>query len=310
KTKYKKRKEKKENVNKKKYPPQNKTSYKLNQNDNKTAVTQVLSELREFFFSYLFLFVSESFPVFYKNAVASDVIGIRSNVAMIKSDLNALTLRLTSVESRVEVLESGDVDKVARIDRLEEDIAYQSRFTSDLWDRLQDLENRSRRNNIRVLGVPEGSEEGFPSGPAFLMSLLQEILQLEPGVSFEIERALRSLGPRPGFGQRPRLIIARFLRFLDRNKVLQLSRGKGELTWRRGKVMIFPDMSPELAALRHQFIPVRRKCISLGLKYAIQYSALLQILVGGQNKNFADPEEALAFLNTVPPAEEGPRNAP
>uniref|UniRef100_H2ZUY0 L1 transposable element RRM domain-containing protein n=1 Tax=Latimeria chalumnae TaxID=7897 RepID=H2ZUY0_LATCH len=235
---------------------------------------------------------------------------IKSDVATIKGDLNTLTNRISSVELRVNNLESGAVDRNERLDKLEEYMEYQAKYASELWDRIQDLENRSRRNNIRVIRVPEGTENNFSSNTVFLMGLLRDCLQLGPEISFEIERAHRSLGPKPSEGQRPRPIIACFLRFTDKSRVLNSAREMGSLSWQGEKIMVFPDMLPELAAQRHGSTPVRHKCKMLGLRYAMQYPAIFRITVAGQPRQFTDPEEALTFLQELPQAKEGRREIP
>ncbi|KAK7893258.1 hypothetical protein WMY93_022410 [Mugilogobius chulae] len=51
-----------------------------------------------------------------------------------------------------------------------------------LQAKVTDLESRSRRNNVRIFGLPEGVEEN--SVPRFIESYLTEQLQL-PGKQFE-----------------------------------------------------------------------------------------------------------------------------
>nr|XP_014347658.1 PREDICTED: uncharacterized protein LOC106704657 [Latimeria chalumnae] len=170
----------------------------------------------------------------------------------------------------------------------------------EMWDKIQDLENRSRRNNIRVLGIPEGIEGNGVSGPALLLTVLRDCLPLESADAIEVERAHRTLGPRPPPDQRPRPIIARFLRFQDRERILRLAREAGELRWRGRSIMIFPDMSRELAVQRKLFMPERHCCMALGLRYALQYPATLRVTIAGKQQRFDDPEEAIQELNRMP----------
>uniref|UniRef100_H3AP84 L1 transposable element RRM domain-containing protein n=1 Tax=Latimeria chalumnae TaxID=7897 RepID=H3AP84_LATCH len=178
----------------------------------------------------------------------------------------------------------------------EENLAHQTRLMGEMWDKIQDLENRSRRNNIRVLGIPEGIEGNGVSGPALLLTVLRDCLPLESADAIEVERAHRTLGPRPPPDQRPRPIIARFLRFQDRERILRLAREAGELRWRGRSIMIFPDMSRELAVQRKLFMPERHCCMALGLRYALQYPATLRVTIAGKQQRFDDPEEAIQEL--------------
>lgn len=62
--------------------------------------------------------------------------------------------------------------------------------------RLTDQEGRSRRDNVRLHGVTEGSEDNSPSMVIFVENLLKEKLDISSTTSLNIERAHRSLGPK------------------------------------------------------------------------------------------------------------------
>uniref|UniRef100_H2ZVN2 L1 transposable element RRM domain-containing protein n=1 Tax=Latimeria chalumnae TaxID=7897 RepID=H2ZVN2_LATCH len=204
--------------------------------------------------------------------MATDVASIRTNIADMRGSLESLGQRVSGAESKMGRLGVVTDDHEARL--------------RELWDRVQDLENRSRRNNIRVIGVPEGVEGNGVSGPTMLLSILQDCLLLGESDPIEVEQAHRTLGPRPAPDQRPRPIIARLLRFQDRERILRLAREAGELYWRGGKIMIFPDMSRELAAQRKCFTLARCCCMELGLRHALQYPVVLRVTVDGRLHRF------------------------
>ena len=97
---------------------------------------------------------------------------------------------------------------------------------SQLEDRLEDLENRSRRNNIIIHGIPEGSERDQPC-EEFLSDFLTNHMKIDGGKDFEIERAHRTPSrrqstPQPdGTNSRPRPIHCKLLRYGDRHHILK-----------------------------------------------------------------------------------------
>ncbi|RXN04052.1 putative transposase element L1Md-A101/L1Md-A102/L1Md-A2 [Labeo rohita] len=88
---------------------------------------------------------------------------------------------------------------------------------------LDDLENRSRRANLRIINIPEGSEDGKdPIG--FVSGLLKDSMENVFDSPPELERAHRALRPRLGPGQPPRPFIVCFHRYQEKERALQWAR--------------------------------------------------------------------------------------
>ena len=112
-----------------------------------------------------------------------------------------LTERQTTTESQA-------ADHEQHIHAVEASAAELRQENKKLRARLSDLEGRSRRNNIRIVGIPEGEEKGRPT--EFVCDLTPKLLGdhnfTKPVV---IDRAHRIQQPKPTEGSRPRMIIAR-----------------------------------------------------------------------------------------------------
>lgn len=78
-------------------------------------------------------------------------------------------------------------------------------------DKLEDLEMRSRRNNMRIFGVLEGTESQSSSVAKFVDTWLREELGLD--TEMQIQRAHRATVPKPDPGQPPRSIGINFQQF-------------------------------------------------------------------------------------------------
>uniref|UniRef100_H3B679 L1 transposable element RRM domain-containing protein n=1 Tax=Latimeria chalumnae TaxID=7897 RepID=H3B679_LATCH len=207
--------------------------------------------------------------------MVTDVASIRNNIADMRGSLESLGQRVSGAESKMGRLGVVTDDREACLIKVEGELAHQTRYAGD---------------SVEGNGV---------SGPTMLLKILQDCLPLRESDHIEVERAHHTLGPRPAPDQCPRPIIARLLRFQDRERILRLVREAGELYWWGGKIMIFPDISRELAAQRKRFTPARRRCMELGLQYALQYPAVLRVTVDGRLHRFDDPEEALKELNEI-----------
>ncbi|KAJ8348917.1 hypothetical protein SKAU_G00275060 [Synaphobranchus kaupii] len=73
--------------------------------------------------------------------------------------------------------------------------------------KVDDLEGRSRRNNIKIVGIPEREEGNKPA--EFIAALIPKLLGEDNFQSVIIDRAHRTLRSTPPEGAKPRAIIAR-----------------------------------------------------------------------------------------------------
>ncbi len=84
-----------------------------------------------------------------------------------------------------------------------------------------DMEDRCRRNNVRLVGLPEGMEG--PDAAGFLRANLSKWIPSLRGRDIEIDRAHRVYDGGRG-SDRPRTLIFRVLRWHDRSDILKGAR--------------------------------------------------------------------------------------
>ena len=94
----------------------------------------------------------------------------------------------------------------------------------DIGNKLDDLENRSRRNNLCFEGIPESPNETWQESESKIKHLISSHMP-EVGTDFVIERAHR-VG-RPRSDSKPRKIVARFLSYKDREAVFKAKKLHG-----------------------------------------------------------------------------------
>lgn len=90
--------------------------------------------------------------------------------------------------------------------------------TQRMQEKMTDLEGRSRRNNIRIFGIPEGTEEN--STGKYLERFLTTELELPSDTPLQIQRAHRALAQKPPPSAPPRSMIVNFLQFETKEMVL------------------------------------------------------------------------------------------
>lgn len=120
--------------------------------------------------------------------------------------------RLTAIDKKLELLES----LYSKITMCTDQVTHLQKVVSDLELKLDDLENRSRRGNLIVYGIPEKHDEDDVSLEQTVNdTIIKETLQLEP---VTIERIHR-LGKPDANKTRP--VILKLLDTRDKTKILK-----------------------------------------------------------------------------------------
>uniref|UniRef100_H3ART6 L1 transposable element RRM domain-containing protein n=1 Tax=Latimeria chalumnae TaxID=7897 RepID=H3ART6_LATCH len=212
---------------------------------------------------------------------------ISSAVVEIKDTNKSILERLATIDTHLTETDNCLAAAESQISKL-------SREVANLRTHLNDQENHARRNNLRILGFPEGIEQGNPS--RFLEEALLSLLGFPEGTKLKIERAHRSLGPKPAAGQRPHPFIVKFLWFPMKEKILRTAREKGVLDWEGQRILIFPDLSRDLQERRRQFLKVKQMLWDKKIKYGLYYPAILKITCNGVTTSYTSAEAAEKFV--------------
>lgn len=209
---------------------------------------------------------------------------LEKRMDMMGAKLQTHDRRLDLAESRISDTEDGASKALKRLE-------WAEHILKEVEIKSEDLEARGRRNNIRFLGVPESTNTGKLD--LFIENLLSEMFGRESFTQgFVVERAHRSLGPRPAPGLSPRPIIARLLNFRDRDTALRLAREKGDIIWQGSKLSLFPDFTVMVQDARRKFSDVKVTLRNLGLRYSMLYPARLRVDVNGRPRIFDSPAAA------------------
>jgi hypothetical protein len=163
--------------------------------------------------------------------------------------LEPLKATIEDLKAHVETLttkpEVNDIVQAATADLIQEN--------KQLKDKLLQLECHSRRNNLKILGIPEESGETWDMCELSVNTIIIG-LGLDPA-SIPIERAHR-LGPSvAGNRATPRPIIVKFLSFKGREQVLQSFRKRDMDHSVPEDVKMYEDFPSEVELRRSILLP-------------------------------------------------------
>ncbi|KAJ1147344.1 hypothetical protein NDU88_000225 [Pleurodeles waltl] len=121
---------------------------------------------------------------------------------------------LGKISEKVAVAKAHIVGLTATTKHLEEQVRSLTKKSAEMEAKLEDQEERSRRNNMRVVGVPEGMDG--PSTDLFMEDLiLNNLKPKELPNFFLVENVHKVPGPLSNLGAPPRIIVASILSYRD-----------------------------------------------------------------------------------------------
>ncbi|KAJ1194204.1 hypothetical protein NDU88_003498 [Pleurodeles waltl] len=162
--------------------------------------------------------------------ILQDITGVSRRIEGMDASITSLTLETKSMRSDI----AGFQSRVTGLEQCMGSLEMQTATSQDrgqdflyLRSKLTDMEDRSRRDNIRLLRIPE-NEEGTDI-QAFLGSTLPKLTSLDFDPLLEFQQVHR-VGPKHSDkSSMPRPIIACLLRHNQTHQILQAAHSHGPL---------------------------------------------------------------------------------
>lgn len=154
---------------------------------------------------------------------------LETALSPVNTTLEQVKAYYESHEERIRGVENNLSEYSDRLVSAESAIAALQDENSSLKKKLDDLENRSRRSNLRVVGIPENLEGSDPV--KFMTEFFLEVLGAEFFSGPLLLSRAHRVGAKPTDGQRsrPRVFLVCFHYFQDKHRV---NRQRQELTFR------------------------------------------------------------------------------
>ena len=221
-----------------------------------------------------------------------DLQAVKTQLANDKAATDATLATLKGTVGEMEHALSGCTDDIAE---MKTTIECLTANVTKLENKCEDLESRSRRNNVTIIGVPEGPDSCTTAAVA---ALLKEAFDL--GKEPLLDRSHRTLQPKPKPGERPRPIVCRFHYYSDCVDILRRARELRQIKVADMTISVFPDYTAKIARARAAFNEVRRQLRGIdGARYGLVHPARLRITYNGVEKDFVSAERARDYVKTL-----------
>lgn len=168
----------------------------------------------------------------------------------------------------------------------EEEVDKMNAEITLLKDKLEEAENRARRDNLRIRGIPENITDLQGTATAFFQELAPGI----PVDRLEFDRIHRSLAPKPSDGP-PRDVIIKFHFYRTKEKLLQAAREQQDISFQGSPLQQFADLSLVTIARRRGLKPYLQILQTQGIRYRWGFPFKLSFSHLGRQFHATSPSE-------------------
>lgn len=211
---------------------------------------------------------------------------VRGEVATLADRMNTGEASVTSLKGRVAALEQA------------RDLHRDSTIALQLH--LEDIEDRSRRNNLQLRGIPE--DTAMENLGETVKEMFRTMLD-DPDLNIELDRVHRALGPRSEDPSRPRDVVCRLHRYTQKENILRRAWEYGDVEVGGKQARILPDLSRATLKRRALLRPLLELVKQKGLTYRWGYP--LSVLFRKDTSSFTlqrteDLPALFRFMDTEP----------
>lgn len=224
-------------------------------------------------------------------SVASDIKDtLAAAIADLKQNFQSMGLRMDDLENTAS--------------RHEVDIHHNRKITSahssqllDMQRHIEDLDNRGRRHNLRVRGIPENIEPNLLT--QMTCDIFNDLLGRPPGTTIELERLHRALRPKGRDSDPPRDVVCCLVSFRIKEEILRKARERRDILLHGSEIKIFQDLSPITLQKRRDLRPLLDLLRSRSITYRWKFPFCLSATSQGHTALLRSPADIHSFCATL-----------
>lgn len=219
---------------------------------------------------------------------------VEQKVGKVQEEVTKMSTKLTGLEE--------DMKKLKEIINDTVDATQETKnAVSNLAFQVLDLENRNRRDNVRIRGIPEaiGPDELNET----VLSIFNHYLDRPSKEPIKIDRMHRVAVSRNARGGPPRDVICKLHHFPQKEAIIRGGWEKGPIEVRGAQVIILQDLAPKTLQMRKILKPLLEIARSKDIVY--RWGFPFSLTLRKENRSFtlrtpAQLQGAFRFLDSPP----------
>lgn len=222
----------------------------------------------------------------------SEMSEINSVLSEVKGSFEGSSNRVTVAEGKIDKLQD-DVQQVSRQEKkLQEDLRKSKQ-------QLRIMCAEFRRNNIRIIGVPEEQECEFDE-KTLVKNIIDNNFPELKLACIQIQEARRIPAKIDPNRKTPRHIVIKMTTSIDRDRILSAARSRKELTYKGTPIRFTADLANETLEARKEWWKIVEKLKEINASPKILFPARLSFKFEGKRECFFDKDQLREFIASKP----------
>ncbi|CAH2295381.1 Hypothetical predicted protein [Pelobates cultripes] len=213
--------------------------------------------------------------------------------------LQSLHEEVSHIGNRVQLLEEGGETIALQIHNMQTLQQTQNEALIFLQKKIEDLDNRGRRNNLRIRGIPEAPEGTNENITQTLTNLFNQLLGRPVDTPIKLDRVHRAIRPKVLANETPRDIICRIHHFPIKETILQKAKQIRDITFSDRKVQIFQDLAQSTLIARRALRPITKALSDRNICFRWAYPFALVVNRQGKTHSISTPADVLTFQQAL-----------
>ena len=228
----------------------------------------------------------------------NDIMQLISAVeASCKQAVEEIREEVGALGHRVEEWEMDQEDTRQAVVDLQEITKKHEEVLNSMLDQMDNYENRERRQNIRIRGLPEIEQRNE------LQLLVIRLFRLIMGTSapemIEIDRVHRALFPAPQGTERPRDVICKMHRYQVKEAIMRAAREGAGIEFEGGQIALFPDLSRRTLMQRRTIKPLLEALRAVDVRYRWGYPFKITATRNGRTASLQNKDDLQHFIDVL-----------
>ncbi|XP_049721779.1 guanine nucleotide-binding protein subunit beta-like protein 1 isoform X1 [Elephas maximus indicus] len=227
----------------------------------------------------------------------SEIQKINNKITELDNSIESQRHRIEQVEARISELEDKSFGTNTSEEKSDKRILKNEETLRIMWDCI-------KRNNLRVIGVPE--QGGITENTEKIVEdlLAENFPDIVKDEKIPIQDAHQTPHKVDLKRKSPRHIIIKLAKTKDKETIIRAARNKRKVTYKGEPLRISSDYLAETMQARRQWVDIFKKLKERNCQPRIVYPSKLSLKYEGEIKTFPDKHKLREFIKTKPKLQE------